>query len=446
MTITLLEEKLADLENIGVAPSIAAEFRTHIETAEAPGLHAISAFRMADTWGLPRTEVLEAFLYGTRLGIFDLSWDIRCPSCRGFTSHVKHLDLLKPQAHCDYCEIDIRANFDAEVEVTFQVNDNIRPTKPIMWYEMAQYWQLIDPVVTVPLVQGEATLVLDAQPGTYYVGGAVLVVAEAVASDESISGTQTLTLMCDDQQCSRLDSHRYRSGPIQLSLKSQAMPDIDVPVMRYKEYPWTSAAQIASTQSFRDLFSSELISADETFAIRSLVIVFTDIKGSTALYERLGDSDAYYLVKEHFKILTNVVKKHGGAIVKTIGDAVMATFMVSADATRALFEMQTAFEAFNAQVDIKDDVIIKVGAHRGACIAVTSNERLDYFGHTVNIAARVQGLSTGSDIVLTQSLYAEPEVCALVDKSGWQRRHFTAPLRGIASDYALVHLTSPGEK
>lgn len=143
-------------------------------------------------------------------------------------------------------------------------------------------------------------------------------------------------------------------------------------------------------------------------------------------------------MKEHFKILGRQVQKHNGAIVKTIGDAVMATFMVSGDAIRALFGMQQAFAAFNA--DIRDQIIIKVGAHRGPCIAVTSNDRLDYFGRTVNIAARVQGLSTGNDIVLTKPFYEETEVHRIVQESGWAVEVYPATLKGIEELYEVVHL------
>ncbi|HEY84800.1 MAG TPA: adenylate/guanylate cyclase domain-containing protein, partial [Chloroflexi bacterium] len=232
----------------------------------------------------------------------------------------------------------------------------------------------------------------------------------------------------------------FHSGPLTLKVTNHSEAPVDLTLAYRKEYPWTSAAQIASTQSFRDLFSTELISTDETFSIRNLVIVFTDIKGSTALYERLGDSDAYFLVKEHFKILTQRVRKHNGAVVKTIGDAVMATFMVSADAIEALFDMQQAFDEFNAREQTRDDIIIKVGAHRGPCIAVTSNDRLDYFGRTVNIAARVQGLSSGQDIVFTKSFYDEPPVQEIVDSNAWQARHFQAALRGIEDRLDIVHL------
>jgi class 3 adenylate cyclase len=434
----LLLEKLGTLQQVGISSTITENIRAHIETADPPGLQNISAFRMAEEWGMPRQEVLEAFLYGTRLGLFDLTWTIRCPSCKGLASQTDRLVQLASDTHCEYCDIDIRASFDQDVEVTFRVNDNIRQVEEVSWFELINYWGEMDRSAQFTLAPGEhQTHQVTVTPGTWYVAGIPLTVEDAPTSQG-----QTFGVIFEDADVTVSKEAGYHPGSLTLALTNQAIEPIQVSFWYRKTYPWTSAAEVAATQSFRDLFSSELISADETFSIRSQVIVFTDIKGSTALYERLGDSDAYYLVKEHFKILTQQVKAHRGAIVKTIGDAVMATFLVSQDAIEALFAMQEAFNAFNAQENVKDEIVIKVGAHRGPCIAVNSNDLLDYFGHTVNIASRVQGLSQGRDIMVTRSFFDEPSVRAAIDASGWRARHFQAVLRGIEDHYDLVHLTS----
>ena len=86
-------------------------------------------------------------------------------------------------------------------------------------------------------------------------------------------------------------------------------------------------AVVSSLQDFRDLFSSEMLSLNETFSIENLGFLFTDLKGSTEMYERLGDAQAFALVKEHFYIMERLVRQHSGAVVKTIGDAVMAVFI-----------------------------------------------------------------------------------------------------------------------
>jgi class 3 adenylate cyclase len=144
--------------------------------------------------------------------------------------------------------------------------------------------------------------------------------------------------------------------------------------------------------------------------------MFTDLKGSTAFYNRVGDATAYRLVRRHFEFLARIVREHNGTIVKTIGDAVMAAFTEPPDAVRAAQAVQTGVKAFNATSGYQD-ILIKLGLHVGRCVAVTLNGRLDYFGSTVNMAARLQGESHGGDIVLSEELVADPAVRLLLSPS-----------------------------
>ena len=162
--------------------------------------------------------------------------------------------------------------------------------------------------------------------------------------------------------------------------------------------------------------------------------MFTDLKGSTALYERIGDAAAYHLVRDHFAFLAAEVRASEGAIVKTIGDAVMAAFAEPAAAVRAALAIQAHVAKFNAEHGSeagRGDIIIKLGLHKGPCIVVTLNERLDYFGGTVNLAARLQGRSDGGDIVLSAALLAEPEVKALL--AGHRLSEESAAIKGFAA-------------
>jgi len=78
--------------------------------------------------------------------------------------------------------------------------------------------------------------------------------------------------------------------------------------------------------------------------------------------------------------------------------------------------------------------------HAGPCIAVTLNERLDYFGRTVNTAARIQGLSEGGDVVLSAAVAADPEVASLLGEAAWTRTPFVTSLKGIPGAIDLVRL------
>jgi class 3 adenylate cyclase len=192
--------------------------------------------------------------------------------------------------------------------------------------------------------------------------------------------------------------------------------------------PYLSAKRLMTTQTFRDLFRTEVIKNTEGIGIRDISLIFTDLKGSTALYERIGDLNAFALVQQHFQRLTEATVVHNGAVVKTLGDAVMAAFLTPADAVKAALRMQEETERFNETRRARD-FILKVGIHRGAAIADTLNERLDYFGQTVNIASRVGDLAQGGEICMTAEVHGAPGVAALFD--GCTVSDARAQLKGV---------------
>ena len=172
--------------------------------------------------------------------------------------------------------------------------------------------------------------------------------------------------------------------------------------------PFLSGKRLLTTQTFRTLFRSETVSVNEGIAVKDITFLFTDLKGSTALYDHIGDPKAYFLVRQHFDTLGTAVNRHEGAIVKTIGDAVMAAFMTPLDAMRAALDMLREIQAFNR--NISDKLVLKIGIHAGHSIVVTLNDRLDYFGQTVNIASRVQGLADAGEIYVSEDVYTFPGV------------------------------------
>jgi len=144
-----------------------------------------------------------------------------------------------------------------------------------------------------------------------------------------------------------------------------------------------------------------------------VTLLFTDLRGSTALYERAGDVGAYRLVRRNFAFLAGVIRERNGTIVKTIGDPLMAAFIDPADGVNAALEVQRTVAAFNDAVD-GEDLVIKLGVHCGSCIAVTLNGRLDYFGSTIDMAARLQGDSEGEDIVFSEEIAGDPVVAEIL--------------------------------
>jgi len=201
--------------------------------------------------------------------------------------------------------------------------------------------------------------------------------------------------------------------------------------------PYVSGGALLARQTFRRLFRAERVDEREGLGIRQVTFVFTDLKGSTAMYERLGDLNAYALVRQHFALLEAAVQEHSGAIVKTIGDAVMAVFSRPTDAVSAAVRILEEIERYNRKHG-EPSIILKIGAHCGPSIAVTLNDNLDYFGQTVNVAARVQSLADAGEICISESLYTAPGIGALL--AGHTVVEFEAPLRGVEASARVYRI------
>src|SRR5436309_14763706 len=174
-------------------------------------------------------------------------------------------------------------------------------------------------------------------------------------------------------------------------------------------------AEVTALYMFRDLFDTEALRQDEQISVGTLTVLFTDLKNSTRLYREIGDATAFGRVMNHFDVLKHAIADEDGALVKTISDAVMAVFRQPASALRAMLEAQQRL-AFPPEGMLP--LILKAGLHTGPCIAVTLNDRLDYFGSTVNLAARLEGLSSGTDVVISAAVRHDPDVEALLAQAG----------------------------
>ncbi len=140
-----------------------------------------------------------------------------------------------------------------------------------------------------------------------------------------------------------------------------------------------------------------------------IAFLFADLNGSTELYEEIGDAEACDIVRQLFTFMAKAISINSGAIVKTIGDAVHAAFTGPRDALLSAIQIQRDIEAFNNRSG-RTPINVKIGLHAGCCIALTMNNQLDFYGAVVNKAARLAGLCSGGDIVVSYEMATEPLV------------------------------------
>jgi class 3 adenylate cyclase len=398
----------------------------YLENADEFALSRIRPYELARQWNKPGRAILETCLCATRAGILDLQWNLICPLCRG-GSGPGSLKEIESSVHCPGCNIDFAVNFEQSVELTFQPNPSIRRIDlevfcvggpQVMPHVAAQ--QLLPPhsTRTIPLclAAGRYRLRTMSIPGWQHLR----------ASDE---GEAVVTL--------RASSDGWNDDELQIATDAEITFEnstAEEQLFILERTAWSddaaTAAEVTALQVFRDLFASEALRPGEQISVGTLTVLFTDLKDSTRMYREIGDATAFGRVMNHFDILKQAIAEEDGALVKTIGDAVMAVFRSPAGAVRAMLEVQNRLASPPAGMQ---PLSLKAGLHTGPCIAVTLNDRLDYFGSTVNMAARLEGQSTGDDVVISSAVYSDPQVRDLLidPKEGFSASRFEMPLKGF---------------
>jgi len=452
-------------------PKVADAIHELIETGADHELNRINVLDFSVRTGLDEELVISGFLHASRLGLFDLTWNVLCPGCGGvLDAHSTLKSLRHDDYHCGLCGCGYEASVDEQVEVAFTVSPRVRRIAahdpnalPIWEYFKQIFWSsgidlnsesfasLTDEVVldALELPPHEKALLSLQLPAEY------IIVFEPVThaaqfvdvQGEPTKQRQQLSLVYNKIQAP-VGTTRLRPGPLRLSLDNQTdvrvLPSVFIAAdalhrLIGKRKPFLTAKRMLTNQTFRDVYKADNLNIDQRLKITSLTFLFTDLKGSTALYERVGDLAAFDLVRAHFHALLEIISSEKGAVVKTIGDAVMATFIRPEHALAAGFRMRAAMEALNAERGTKD-LVVKIGIHEGPCLAVMLNERQDYFGQTVNIAARVQGLSTSHAIHITGPVIDAPAVTAILDKEAITPIQKQAALRGIADKMVVYEI------
>ncbi|RAZ90561.1 adenylate/guanylate cyclase domain-containing protein [Mesorhizobium hawassense] len=474
----LLESKMTKVEQARAwSPRVISKFETLIRSADDQSLFRVNPLAFARDRSIAEPEAIDLFLHAARCGLFDMSWDVLCPQSGMVLDSFGALRTLKTHYVCGLCDVSGDTDLDDFIEVSFSISPKLRrlphhnpetlPVEDFHWKLHfghdgrlpGQHVRFLD--VLRGFVRGMTflppgtTTVLHADLGPGALSGVNVQTQAAFAVP--ISGEPVLvpTLLKVDYDGKRflpalpavppgpIAIEVANKGPVRGSLLVINWPPELVALTTKPPLdfdPYVSGGALLARQTFRQLFRSERVDEKEGLGIRQVTFLFTDLKGSTAMYERLGDLNAYALVREHFALVNAAVHQHSGAVVKTIGDAVMAAFSRPSDAISAALHIFEEIDRFNGDHD-GPGIILKIGAHCGPSIAVTLNDNLDYFGQTVNVAARVQSLAEAGQVCISEALHSAPGVGEIL--AGHRVVAFDAPLRGVDGE-ATVYRIGPG--
>lgn len=426
------------LSEISGKPDISKLLIQSLQHGNESELKQISPKRLAGLWDKPIHDVLHVMLFAVNIDLLNFYWKVLCPQCRSKIKNIKKLAEITDSVYCKDCDEDFNIDFHNALEISFQPHPLIRKLthKTYCPGNPAEHPHIN---LHISLKPGQKRFVkMKLKKGTYkiYSDNSEEVVYARV--DEN--GLDNATIHFNEQRQSR-QQVRLSTDP-NLIIHNQSANQVIVQCENLSRAEYAvSAAEVTSWQLFRNLFPRELIRNKKKLNARNLTILFTDLYNSSDMYRKDGDESALGVVMDHFDVLEKVIIEERGSVVKTIGDAVMAIFPKPAYAVRAFYKAERIFKENSKNTPSID---LKGGVHVGDCMTVTLNNRIDYFGNTVNIASRLVDFANGSEVVLSNEAQGCPDLKDFMNNSDNDLRFQTGEvtLKGFEDEsFEILKLT-----
>jgi adenylate cyclase len=407
----------------------------HIRSAPDADVARIRPFELADQLKTDDRETLAVCLCAVKSGVLELQWELVCPSCRTGTESAEALSDLPTTGHCQLCDLSFELELDRAVEATFRPSRALRTlvTGPFCIGGPFRTPHVVEQTLLEP--NAPAELHVPQEPGRYRLflrGGAT------TALEVAEGGEGELAVRATDDVLSPAKATLAPGARIAIEHVGRKQTHLKLERLLYASRAAT-AHVVSTLPEFRREFSSDLLRPGTTLRVARVALLFTDLTDSTALYSRVGDAKAFKVVHEHFDLLLGIIAARRGTLVKTIGDAVMAAFTEERDAVAAAVEMLERFPTFRGSLPEAGRTYLKVGVYAGPCYVVTANGILDYFGQTVNTAARLQGAAGPGEVILVEAVADEAQ------RDGWLGEHapgerFEAVLKGLDAPVRVVRI------
>ncbi|MSP54888.1 MAG: adenylate/guanylate cyclase domain-containing protein [Myxococcales bacterium] len=434
-------EELRDLSEVVAAAfgrwercadrAVVERFKHHFRSARPQDLAKLRAFELADRWGMGRDTVLDTLLAGVTVSAVELFWSVRCSRCYAPVAGSGMLSDLADHAECVGCKVRTEVDLADNVEVLFtpppglatQLDVNFctvypkRAPSQTAVFTIAPGQRIESPVYLAPgawrLGQGHNQPDLDievrAEGGT----------SVEWASSRATAGGQPAVVL--------------KAGEVMIGVSNDSLVRQRVFLSRVGgAVPMVPASLVTTKESFRRQLGHQVLAPDLRVGVRSVALIFTDLSGSTAMYEEIGDALAFAFVRDHFVVLRAASARNGGTVVKTIGDAVMAAFYDAPSAIGGAFDMIEDYNVWVVGAGLENPPALRLGVHVGPALVVHSDQSgLDYFGGTVNFAARAQGAADDGAVVWTEAVHAQDLARRVVGDRGYRFEPMVKSLKGL---------------
>jgi adenylate cyclase len=425
------DERVGRFNAAPVDDELRAKLVALARSAPDEALLQIHPLELAARWQADGRELIRTFLHATRAGLFDLEWQVDCPTCRVGVDAVPRLDQVRGRIHCDECEISFDVDFDAHVHATFTVNPAVRAVQRVVYCATSPYFR--------PHVQGYARI---ARGETRELGplpdGDILVRSRGAKGSVTVARQTSagIAVECLDDEIREVTGDELPERVLRVTNRSAHPVRLMVERAGWNS-PRARGSLIMTIPGFVDLFGTDAPAAGVPIEVGRIAVLFTDLVGSVELYNRVGDAKAFALVQEHWRDVSAIVVGNGGSVIKTLGDGVFAAFVELQDAVDAALDIMASAERLSGKHGLA--FAIRAGCHEGPCFIVRANERVDLFGSTVNLAARLSSVSGGQQLALLAT-NAESRREALV-AAGHDVERVTSTIKGLPGEMSVALVT-----
>lgn len=367
-----------------------------IATADDMEIEGLRLRPLARKWNTDQRKLLTTFLHAAQGGLLKLTWKVMCPHCRGPRFSAESLGDIPTEAKCDTCELEFATNNEDAVEVIFHVHPAVRMVTPALYCAAEpakkphiKIQQQVEP-------GAEFRVNYSFTPGNYRVRVIGRNKEFKIHAEWERAGATIDCNAAQDAVNAGFDN--------ELVFRNQ----FNEAVLFVVESLWWEAdilkpVDVFSNNEFRTLFSQEHLSANVNLHLGEQALLFTDVVGSTVFYNEVGDAKAFAEIRAHFQQVFKAVKDHNGVVVKTIGDAVMASFPSIHDALDGAVAIQKCFPEERTDSPIR----LRISVHNGQVMAVHLNSGIDYFGSAVNFTAKIQSAAGANEIAMSKEVYEE---------------------------------------
>lgn len=370
---------------------------------------SIEPYAFANQHSLPVDRAIDLLLSAVKEQLLSFQWRLRCPRCADVRYLREHLKLIPPVGHCSRCDIHFSTHLHKNVELAFKPHRHVRRIE-------AKKADSVDPltrtqeymrVVIEPA--GQKSIELDLPPGKYRIRSSNTGPSQWYHLDVTSTKQAQVHVLVFDERLEVNSAIHYGKHKLKVQ-NSSAVKQLVIFESINARSRMLLANRVLTNQHFHALFPGETVSEESPAPIGPLALLVADVAGSTLLYECMGDEASYRLIREFYQFVEKNIRACEGAIIKGVGDYIMAAFVNPVRAVKAGLRIRENLDTFNATLGTSDQLRVRLALHYGPCMAINMSQTIDFFGHSVNTASALQHLSDEEDLILSEEAWAIPEL------------------------------------